>query len=139
MWKKLWQDQKGITLIELLVASVILLVALVPLLAGLTTGMRSNNAVQPNIIAYNLAAKKIEQVRQDYKANPTSLEKTYPAEIINNNGVPYTINANTTFATTVSPYQLPPMNLFNVTVTVNWVVDGAGKNYNMNYLLIAGN
>lgn len=139
MWRKFWQDQKGITLVELLAASVILLVAIVPLISGLTTGMRSNNAVQPNIIAYNLATKKIEQVRQDYKSNPTTPEKTYAAEIINYNEVQYTINANTTFATAVSPYQLPPMNLFNVTVTVNWVVDGAGKNYNINYLLIAGN
>lgn len=139
MFVKFIRDEHGVTLIEVLIATAIILIALIPILSAMTDGYKSNLTVRERLTATNLASEMVEKVRQDYSGNNSPSMQTYPEQIITEGGIQYHVSAFTELATQLGTYELPPNNqLVRVRVAVSWV-DQSNHSIGLDYLMITGN
>ncbi len=103
-------DRKGFTLLEVLLAVVLMVTGSVFLLQAIGTGLFSGGVNESELIAYNLAAEKME-----------SLENTAYASIVNE--AKAAVSGFPSFQRQVA-VTTPQTDLKQITVTTYWTVKG---------------
>lgn len=106
------RDERGFTLIEVMAAATILVVALIPILLMFITSSKSTAKADYHSVGLNLAQARLEELRDVPYASVVSVND--PAIIVDGK----------TFARTVT-VTTPETNLKQVVVVVSWT-DAAG-------------
>jgi type IV pilus assembly protein PilV len=115
--------QKGFTLLEALVAMIILAIGILGLAPMLVLSMQGNQFSRDVTDAAYLAQGKIEQLKNQFTISPIPFSET------TNSGV-YTRTVNVSDQTIDS--SIPP-GVYRISVTVTWT-DKEGKGHSANYL-----
>ena len=103
-------DRRGFTLLEVLLAVVLMVTGSVFLLQAIGTGLSSGGVNESELVAYNLAAERME-----------SLENTAYASIVNE--AKAVVPGFPSFQRQVA-FTTPITNLKQITVTTYWTVKG---------------
>lgn len=101
------RDERGFTLIEVVMATSILVVALIPILLMFNTGVKATNKANYHSVALSLAQERVEQLRD---SNYNDITSATDAAI--------TIDL-ATFNRTLTVTE-PESNLKQIIVTVSW-------------------
>jgi prepilin-type N-terminal cleavage/methylation domain-containing protein len=110
--KKLSQNQKGFSLVELMVAVAILAIAVVGIFYAFTNAFHAMADSKYRTIATNLAQQKLEEVK-----NAVGIEfPFYEQEILNKDGMEFTINV-----VAIPPEDDEDSNYKEVTATISWI------------------
>ena len=115
-----WRDQKGLTLVEILVAIGIIAIAILGLVSVTVTVMKGNTFSKTMTAATTLASDKMEQ-----------LKKTSYAGLASGADTVQSLYTRTWTVTQDSP----AANMKTVVVTVQWTWEGVARNATVRSLI----
>ncbi len=119
--------QNGFTLVEVLVATVVLTMAFLGTLGLLVSNINNNRLASQMTEATTLAQDRIERIKNTAFANVTAA--SFPAEAnIDENGAGGGIYSRTTTITNHVPPTGSQVRWKQATVTVTWTRDGTNHN-----------
>lgn len=113
---------KGFTLLEVIIATVILTVGVVALMWAFSAGMFATTDVENVDLALNIAQAKMEYVFNDLKN--TDLESLNVSNYESANSGADTVFTDFTLTVDLTDQNHPHQDLFKVDVTVTWDVRG---------------
>ena len=116
--KRLWQEESGLTLVEVVVATLLLAIGILGALTILTTGITVNDINRDRTYALNLAEARMEYWKSANLANngcPIPIPQDMIKELENN---PDSDNAKFSILVTASPTGND--KLVQITVKVSW-------------------
>lgn len=128
---KIWNNEKGFTLAEAVVAQMILMIVALATLNGFIIGFKFNAESEDKTVATNIAQQKLEEIIKAFITNPNNMGNLHPAGITLFSSLPqitpYYVSINGVWKEALKngkyqisyPYGLNA-NPISVKVTVSW-------------------
>ncbi len=125
-------NNRGLSLVEVLVAVAILAVVFVPVFNLFMQGVTATKYTEDRLRAFSIAKRQVEAIRHANNINKTSNEKLTKAFVASPGFAPYTVDSRYKVTTTVDPEFSVTENGAEATVTyvevrVQWEISGAER------------